>query len=75
MNNYILADYYEELGFVSKAKRLRKHKSLIIFGYYELYNHHLNRRRLHGYNVIGNFIIFSKIREYSYVSGNGEWFR
>ena len=24
MNNYILADYYEELGFVNKARRLRK---------------------------------------------------
>ena len=35
MNNQILADYYEEKGFINKAKRLRRNKPLVIFGWYK----------------------------------------
>ena len=34
MNIHILADYYEEKGFISKAKRLRRRNALVIYSYW-----------------------------------------
>ena len=81
MIHQILADYYEEKGFVNKSKRLRRRNVLIVFGYYEQYHYYLGRRHTYGYEHNGNacWFIFGRGEGYSYsiltCGANGWWFR